>query len=254
MLDRSMRRIAKISVLLVVVCCCSPPRSMAEGVNDPFERVNRGVFWFNDTLDHYLIEPAAKGWRFILPDRIMFMAADAYDNALFPVYFVNNLLQAKPRGAAVSLGRFLVNTTVGVGGLFDVATDAGVPTARENFSQTLGTWGVGHGPYLVLPLLGPSSARGVGGQLVDGPLRIWPFYLDFWQSTVIYAGERLNWRALHIDEIAMAKGSSLDYYAAVRNAYFQNADALIEDSEGKDGAASEEREEDLYFFDVDEAE
>ncbi len=244
-----MRRIAKIAAVLVVVCLCLPVTSSAAEVNDPFERVNRGVFWLNDTLDQYVLEPAAKGWRFILPDRLMWMLADAYDNALFPVYFVNNLLQAKPEGAAVALGRFAVNTTVGVGGLFDVATDAGVPTARESFSETLGSWGVGHGPYLVLPVVGPSSVRGASGQLVDGALRIWPFYLDFWPNTGIYAGERLNWRALHIDEIAMAKRSSLDYYAAVRNAYFQNADAAIEDREGKDDAASEESEEDLYFFD-----
>ena len=222
---------------------------------DPLERVNRGVFWFNDQLDVFLLEPIAKGWDFALPDRLQGAIRDVFDNARFPIDFVNGLLQGKPRDAGTTLARFLLNTTVGMAGLFDVAGVAGMPGRKEDFGQTLGVWGVGNGPYLVLPLLGPSTLRDACGQAVDSPMRVWPFFAGTVPSLVISSTEVVNWRSLHIDQIRDLKKDAFDYYTLVRNAYIQNRKAEVldhaVDADSPTGTARD-AEDDLYYIDEEE--
>ena len=220
---------------------------------DPLERVNRPIFWFNDKLDVFLLEPVAKGWDFTFPDRIQQCFADAFENAKFPIHFTNDLLQAKPKAAGTMLARFLLNSTLGVVGLFDVAAAAGLPGHDEDFGQTLGVWGVGNGPYLVIPVLGPSTFRDAAGRAVDSPLRVWPFFVGTIPSLVISSTEAINWRSRNIATIADLKEDAFDYYTLVRNGYLQNRAAAVEDRSADDTPPPQEDEEDLYFGDEDES-
>jgi len=222
---------------------------------DPWEKVNRPLFTFNDKLDVYLLEPIAKGWDFVVPDRAQGAISDAFDNARFPLDFVNNLLQGKPADAGKTLGRFLLNSTLGMAGLFDVAKAAGLPGRQEDFGQTLGVWGVGNGPYLVLPVLGPSTIRDACGRAVDSPMRVWPFFVGTIPSIAIAATEVVNWRARNIEAIRDLKKDAFDYYSLVRNAYLQNRKAEVADhaTPGDEaGKPAAESQDDLYFTDDEE--
>lgn len=227
-------------------------RASQSGDYDPWEKVNRPVFWFNDKLDVFLLEPVAKGWDFVFPDRGELAIADAFDNARFPVDFVNGLLQGKPRAAGITLARFMLNSTLGMAGLFDVAAAAGLPGRQEDFGQTLGVWGLGNGPYLVLPVLGPSTLRDACGRAVDSPMRVWPFFAGTIPSLVISSTEVVNWRSLHLEQISDLKRDAFDYYTLVRNGYLQNRAAEVEDQAGSNAdwiPAENGTQDDLYFID-----
>jgi len=222
---------------------------------DPLEKVNRPIFWFNDKLDVYLLEPIAKGWDFVVPDRAQGAISDVFDNARFPIDFTNELLQGKPANAGKMLGRFLVNSTLGVGGLFDVAKAAGWPGREEDFGQTLGVWGIRNGPYLMLPVLGPSTFRDACGRAVDSPMRVWPFFVGTIPSIAISGTEVVNWRARNIESIRDLKKDAFDYYSLVRNAYLSNREAEVADHAApeQDGEKSDSGPEgDLYFTDDEE--
>jgi phospholipid-binding lipoprotein MlaA len=231
---------------LVVV----PEAAWARDDGDPLEPLNRAIFKFNDTLDVYLLEPLARGWNFIVPPAAQDNLDNFFTNLRFPVIFANSVLQAKPTRAGIALGRFTINTAFGVGGLFDPAAAAGLEPFEEDFGQTLGRWGVGPGPYLVLPLLGPSNPRDALGLIADAPMRVWPYFVDqevVWISTGVYV---VNTRSLFLDFIEETKRDSLDYYAAVRDAYLQRRRALIEDRRPDD--EQEPAEDDLYFPDFED--
>src|SRR5262249_28251117 len=146
--------------------------------NDPLEGMNRKVFWFNDKVDVYALEPVAKGWNWIAPDRVKQSVANFFQNLRFPIVTLNDLLQGKMVPAASDVGRFAVNTTVGVLGFFDPASGWGLEQHNEDFGQTLGWWHVPPGPYLVLPLLGPSSPRDAVGSLADSFAAVYPLFVD----------------------------------------------------------------------------
>jgi phospholipid-binding lipoprotein MlaA len=207
---------------------------------DPWEPVNREVFWFNQKVDDYVLEPVAKGWDWISPRRVKMSVKNFFLNARFPINAVNNLLQADLRETAIHMSRFMVNTTFGVVGLFDPATDWGLDAPEEDFGQTLGRWGLGAGPYFVVPLLGPSSLRDVFRFPVDGFIS----GIGFTGYGTIFSGaavlELINFRAENIDTVARAKEASLDYYAAVRNFYLQLRRAQINDSKTMPSAQTEE--------------
>jgi len=248
------RAVIAITAALLLSVLGSVARGEAAEL-DPLEKVNRPIFWFNDKLDVYLLEPVAKGWDFVLPDRAQGAISDAFANARFPIDFVNDLLQGKPAHAGKMLGRFLLNTSLGMGGLFDVAKAAGLPGREEDFGQTLGVWGIRNGPYLVLPVLGPSTFRDACGRAVDSPLRVWPFFVGVVPSVAITGTEVVNWRSRNLESIRDLKKGAFDYYSLVRNAYFQNREAEVADHEGSDtnaGQPAAEHEEDLYFSDDEE--
>lgn len=215
--------------------------------NDPFEPMNRKVFWFNEKFDHYLFEPVARGYDWVAPDPVERSIQRFFRNLVFPVDFLNNLLQGKPKDALEVTGRFVVNTTVGVAGLFDPATHWGLEAHREDFGQTLGVWGLGQGPYLVLPLLGPSSMRDAPGLAVDGYTGVTTFFLN---ATVLFASyglHALNERSLALDLVSQARHAALDYYVFVRNAYLQRRQAAVEDrTAATDEKPPAEDHEDLY--------
>lgn len=217
---------------------------------DPWEKLNRPIFSFNDKLDVYVLEPAAKGWDFVVPARAQGALSDAFANARFPVDFTNALLQGKPADAGATLGRFLLNSSLGMAGLFDVAGAAGLPGREEDFGQTLGVWGLGNGPYLVLPVLGPATIRDACGRAVDSPMRVWPFFVGTIPSLAITATEAVNWRARNIESIRDLKHGAFDYYTLVRNAYLQNREAEVADHvtpEGEVERPAGESDEDLYY-------
>lgn len=134
---------------------------------DPLEPVNRKVFTFNATVDHYVTRPVADAYTRYVPDALRNRIRDFLNNATYPTVIVNDLLQGKFRQAGLDTARFLTNTTAGIGGLWDVATRAGLPAHDEDFGQTLGRWGVGQGWFLMLPILGPTTNRDLVGRGVD---------------------------------------------------------------------------------------
>jgi phospholipid-binding lipoprotein MlaA len=235
--------------LVVAFGVVVPTAAPASGeVHDPFEGLNRRVFWFNDKLDTYLLKPIATAYDSILPSPIKIGVRNAIANLYSPVYIANNLMQGKIAGARDSAGRLVINSTLGLAGLMDTATEFGIEASREDFGQTLGVWGTGPGPYLVVPLVGPTNVRDGVGRVVDSPLRVWPLFVDFKVSAAQFGVEVVSLRAEHLDTVETIKETSFDFYAAVRNGYNQRRDAAIRDS----NEATEESEEDLYYFDEDE--
>lgn len=204
---------------------------------DPWQRMNRGIFWFNDGADQYVLEPVAKGWDYVMPEPVETGISNFFSNLRFPVVMVNNLLQGKVGPAAIDVGRFMVNTTIGIAGFFDPASIWGIPRHNEDFGQTLGWWGVPPGPYLVLPLLGPSNPRDTSGIPVDYCLSITPLFLNSFWWTGAGVINIVNARAQIIDEVQSAKEAALDYYVFVRNAYYQRRVALVNDQREEDGHA-----------------
>ena len=204
---------------------------------DPFEPINR-VFWdFNyEILDRFLVKPATIAYVTVTPKFVRTGLLNASENLSEPASAVNNLLQGKPVDSLTSVGRFLVNSTVGIVGLFDVATKMGMEVKEEDFGEVLGVWGVGTGPYLMLPALGPSDFRSFTGSIVDNV---------YWPLTVI---EDPYVIASNVVKVVEARASlldqeenlnrSLDQYLFVRDAYFQRLAFKV--SDGKVKAKTEE--------------
>lgn len=230
------------AILCAGLAGCTTTDQTAE-IDDPMEGFNRAVFAFNDGADQVLIRPIAKGYTYIVPQPARTGLRNFLRNLRAPVNLANELLQGDLDGAGTVLLRTAVNTFVGVGGLIDVAAIEGVPYQQEDFGQTLAVWGVGHGPYMVLPIMGPSSARDGTGMLVDyflDPLN-WYFYNvsphnEGWQYAR-FAAEGLVKREELLDALDDLRRNSFDYYAAMRSAYAQRREAMVSDL-GSDGAMS----------------
>lgn len=241
--------IKRLSLLLVVLTftlagCASnntqPVYVNGTEIKDPMEEYNRAVFRFNDYLDETLLEPVARGYKYITPDFAERGIRNALDNIRSPLYFGNQLLQADFEGALDVLMRAMINTTFGVLGFVDLAADAGIEKEKEDFGQTLAVWGVDHGPYFVVPLYGPGTIRdhlASAGESFVNPVRI---YLSNIDETEIYYGlvaiDLIDQRARLINVLEDLKESSIDYYAAVRSSYYQNRDALTKDQDKDFGA------------------
>jgi len=242
--------VALFASVLAVTLSVAPARA-ENAPGDPIEGFNRAIFKFNDKLDVWFLEPVAKGWDFILPDRVQRSVDKFFWNLRFPIDFANSVLQAKPKRAGIVLGRFTINTTVGLAGFFDPARKIGLDPAHEDFGQTLGYWGVGGGPYLVLPLLGPSNIRDGLSLPVDSATAVWPWFVEWYVSLSVRAVDVVNTRSLYLDIVRDLKRDSLDYYAAVRDAYLQRRADLIAD---RLGGENEEKpgtpdEDELYYPD-----
>lgn len=200
-------------------------------ISDPIEPVNRGIFAFNNVIDLFLFEPAAKVYDTLLPSFVKDSIQNFMRNLRAPLIVANNLLQGDLSGAGVATARFIINTTAGIGGLVDVASAQGLAYKTEDFGQTLAVWGFGDGFYIVLPILGPSSLRDTAGLAVDtyaDPLRIYAFnHDDDWMYYTRNAVEALDTRARMLKSIQDLRRNSLDYYAAIRSAYTQKRKSLI---------------------------
>lgn len=204
---------------------------------DPLEDANRAIFAFNEVVDDALIHPVVEGYRAVVPDEARTGIRNFLRNLKTPVRFANQLLQGDTEGAGNEIFRGIVNTLVGLGGLFDVAGREGYVYEPEDFGQTMATWGVGHGPYIVVPIIGPSSVRDYTGYIVDGladPLRWYLFNTG--QEGLYYTKvgmDYLDLRESLIDLLKDLEESSIDYYAAVRSAYFQNRQSMILDHDAE---------------------
>lgn len=225
-------------------CASTSQTTTADGeveVYDPMEGVNRGVFAFNDAVDDVLLKPVAKGYRAVVPKPVRSGLRNFLNNLRSPIVIANQLLQGDLEGTGNALVRVAVNTTVGVGGLFDVAATGGIKDEPEDFGQTLGVWGVGHGPYMVLPLLGPSSVRDGTGMLVDSfadPVRLYLFNTGRESVHYVRVGlSALDKREELLDVMEDLEKNSFDYYAAMRSAYIQRREALVNDQDPETTAA-----------------
>ena len=221
--------------------------------SDPWQKMNRGIFWFNERADIYLIAPVAAGWRWITPSFFRTAVSNFNDNLAMPVVLANNVLQLRPANAGHDFLRIVFNYTFGIAGLIDVATMVEIPENDEDFGQTLGYWGVPTGPYLVLPLFGPSNIRDGFGRLADAGGTFYFSFLPFWSTFIVRGVEIVNWRSDYLEEVEENRRESFDYYVFLRNAYLQNRRAKVgrRVAEGAEGPA---HDEDLYFFDDDEEE
>jgi phospholipid-binding lipoprotein MlaA len=220
----------------------------ADSNQDPLEAFNRPIFWFNETADRYVVEPIAKGWDTIAPDRVQESVANFFENVRSPVVAINNLLQGKLRNLTSDVERFVINTTVGLGGFFDPAVGLGLEKHNEDFGQTLGYWGVPAGPYLMLPVLGPSNPRDGVGLIVDSFTAVYPIFTGGQYTIGARVLDAINFRAQVLDQVREARQASVDYYAAVRDAYNRRRQVLVNDG----AEMSPEEEEELYYFEDEE--
>ncbi len=204
---------------------------------DPFESFNRAIFALNQFLDMICIEPLSRMYRDLVPDFARERIGYTLRNLSEPVVFANNLLQGDLEGARVTLGRFVVNSTLGVGGLFDVSTDAGLPYKKEDFGLTLACWGVEAGPYLMLPILGPSTARDAWGRAGDyamDPINWWAYHRKREAYGYTRTGVQiLDAKTDNLDLMDELKSNSIDFYATIRAWYMERRKDLMLKKEGR---------------------
>ncbi len=218
-----------VTLLVCLLSACSSIPNEGQGDNrDPLEPINRAFWSFTmDYTDKYISKPASRVYTEYTPT---FLRSGLYNMALNlnePASIINNVLQAKFGDAAVSTGRFVLNSTVGLFGFFDPASDFGWSGSQEEFGEVLGSYGVGDGPYIVVPAIGPSSAREEVGDYVDK--YYWPLAaIDFWPNLMRLTILGLEKRASLRDQEALLE-ASLDSYEFVKNAYFQNMDYQLYD-------------------------
>ncbi len=196
---------------------------------DPWEPFNEKMFSFNYNMDKYVLKPVAKGYNVIVPDMFQQMIDHGFDNLRVVPRLANNLLQGNLNGFGVELGRFLINSTFGVGGLFDIAKqEFGLVKTKVDFGQTLGKWGLGPGPYLILPFLPPLTVRDGIGYGVDGAMDPLSYVLPFiWDRLGMKVGDTVNDRSLNLDLFQGFEETTVDLYSAVRNGYLQRRHHLI---------------------------
>lgn len=200
-----------------------------QNARDPLEPLNRGVYAFNDALDNVVMKPLATGYQAVLPQFVRTGVTNFFSNLDDVTVIVNGILQLKIPQALSDTGRLLINSTIGVLGLFDVATHFGLEKHNEDFGQTLGYWGIGNGPYLVLPFVGPSSFRDGVGRWVDwktDPVR----WEDHIRTRNQFLGLRIvNNRANLLDSEKVLDAAAIDRYAFLRDAYLQRRRSLVYD-------------------------
>ena len=204
------------------------PDSLAQ--NDPYEPTNRDMFAFNQKLDKNFARPVAVFYNHVVPEPARTGIHNVLYNLDLPVTFANDILQGAPLRATQTLGRITVNSTLGIGGLFDVATKMDIPDHTEDFGQTLGVWGSGEGPYWVLPFAGPSPPRDSAGKVVDIFLDPLTYARFDGYHTLAYARAGvgvLDLRARNIDTLDQIERTSVDYYATQRSLYRQYRNSEI---------------------------
>ncbi len=207
------------------------PFAAQAGDEDPWEGVNRAVFRFNDTLDTYALKPLARGYQAVTPQFLEDGVHNVFGNLGDVGNLANDLLQGKFHEAGVDTGRLIFNSTFGLLGFFDVATPMGLRRNDEDFGQTLGVWGLASGPYIVLPLLGPSTIRDALGKLPDSQLEPYPHMSHVPTRNVIRGLDVVDTRAALLSAEKLISG---DKYLFVRNAYLQNREFRVKDGQVED--------------------
>jgi phospholipid-binding lipoprotein MlaA len=197
--------------------------------SDPFESFNEKMFWFNrEILDRYILKPAATAWDFILPNPVQKGVHNVFDNLSVVRRVVNNALQLKFGGAAKEVARFTINSTIGVAGFFDIAKEGfGIEQSDQDMGLTFGVWGMGPGPFLVLPFLPPLTVRDGIGYAIDAAMTPYVYFIPWYASIAGEATNMVNERSLNLDRFERVTESTVDLYSAVRNAYLQRRAAAI---------------------------
>jgi phospholipid-binding lipoprotein MlaA len=196
---------------------------------DPLEGLNRATYAFNDAADRAVLKPVAEGYKKVTPDFVRSGVSNVFSNFADVAVSLNNFLQGKPKDGASDVSRFLVNSTLGVLGLFDVATPMGLEKHEEDFGQTLGKWGVGPGPYLVIPFMGPSTLRDAVGRGVDSRAG-WGKQVDHVRTRNAATGaELINVRASLLGAGETLDQAALDKYQFLRDAYLQRRLRMVND-------------------------
>jgi phospholipid-binding lipoprotein MlaA len=236
---------SKIKLLLVSCLLLLMVSGCATQANkDPLEGLNRGVYKFNDVTDKILIKPVATAYKTVTPSPVRKGFNNFFSNLGSITTVLNDLLQFKLGNAFTDAGRFVINSTFGLAGFIDVAGMDKIPNHKEDFGQTLGYWGVGNGPYLVLPIIGPSSVRDTGGFAVDlftDPIQYTRNIGQFRLSNQLRAAQIVDKRTELLDAGELVNNASLDPYSFTRDAYLQRRDSLI-----ADGAESTKAKDDGF--------
>lgn len=227
-----------VGMLLGVSACAHNPDGTPQHpalagpeANDPLEGMNRGIFWFNDQVDQAVLRPVAQAYRWAIPPALRDAVSNVLNNVRSPLTLANNLLQGDWDGAGVTVERFVINSTVGIGGLVDVAAANGIPYHYESLSQTFAVWGIDEGPYLVLPFLGASSVRdavGFGLEAWGDPVtRVSSNTNNDWANYTRVGLTVLDVRSTYFEALDDLRKNSVDYYAAIRAAYRQQRDGYV---------------------------
>ena len=230
----SVPRNALAPLCIVVVSflsgCATVPSDSGSDPRDPIESFNRQVFEFNDVVDRAVLKPVAQAYKFVLPEPVRDCISNVFSNFREPSNAVNNLLQGKPVDAVSDTCRFVVNSTIGLLGCFDPARQMGLEKHSEDFGQTLGRWGIGSGPYLVVPILGPSSLRDAIGIYGAEPYLDPNFYINNIPVRNSILGTRVvNQRAELLQADDLISGAALDKYRFIRDGYLQRRQNQVYD-------------------------
>ena len=247
------RSLLAAAAMTLAACATQDGADLGGGLYDPVENVNRATFEFNNGVDEAIGEPIAMAYREALPRGVRDGIRNFADNLNSPVILINNLLQGEFGRAQVTLARFVVNSTAGIGGVADVAARAGLPGRRADFGETLAAWGVGPGPYLVVPFLGPSTTRHFLGRVADvavNPIGYLLAATDYaWVGLVERTVGIIDQRERLIEAVDGLKKTSLDFYASARSSYWQARLAKIHNGRILPGAPGDD---DIDIDDYDE--
>lgn len=241
-----MKSILKPLVALLSLGFAVPYVSLAQTEQnpDPWQGFNRAMFTFNDTLDRWTLKPLARTYKFVMPDPLEMGVSNIFSNVMEVPNTINGVLQGDFKGAAHDTGRLLVNTTLGLGGLLDVAQHMNLPAdTPEDFGQTLAVWGVGQGPYLVLPLFGPSTLRDGFGKPVDYYTNPTVYIDHVPTDNTVTALSLTSTRARLLD---LENGITGDRYVFIRDVYLQRRDYLINNGEVEDDFGTEDFSEEDF--------
>jgi phospholipid-binding lipoprotein MlaA len=230
------RRVVALLLCAALAGCATTSGTRDRENNDPLEPMNRAVFDVNDAIDTAIGKPIAEGYRNVLPQFVRDRIRAFIDNLQEPRIFVNNLLQLRINDAGFTFARFYVNSTLGIAGLFDIASEHGLPRQTGDFGQTLAVWGVDSGPYLVLPLFGPSNFRDAFGLGVDfyttPPAHLVSGATGWWITVSTYMVSGIDLRSRNIETLDQIKEHALDYYAQFRSIARQYREGQIRAARG----------------------
>ncbi len=222
--------VALVALLSLLLVGCATAPNAKKDPRDPFEGFNRASYKFNDALDRALLKPAAKGYKAITPDFVETGVTNFFSNLGQPTVIINDVLQAKFKDGLADTGRFLLNLTVGIGGLFDPASKAGLDKHDEDFGQTLGKWGVHSGPYLMVPFFGPSTVRdgiGAGVDTFTNPVHY--VERDAWRYG-LQGMDLIDARARRLS-LEDTLNQTYDKYGFIRNAFLQQREYQVRDGD-----------------------
>jgi phospholipid-binding lipoprotein MlaA len=232
-------RLSLLTPCLLLLCACASLPPGKRDARDPWERMNRATYKFNDKFDKAIARPVARGYRRAVPHFAQTGIRNFFDNVDTPVVMVNDLLQGQFTPFMNDTARLLVNSTIGIGGLFDPATKMGLEKNDRDFGQTLGKWGVKKGPYVVVPFLGPSDVRDVFGKAADTYSTPRTYLHNTYWRYGLWLTEKIDGRARLLDSDRLLD-SAYDPYAFLRNAYLQHRDFKVS---GDRTHSSEEEQE-----------